>query len=124
MSKDIENYLNITSNINYMNKIKGGQFCNVFGNNPRNKIIEFLIETRELDYSIGDIAKETNLNRATTYNIVTELINEKYIIPTRRVSNSQLYKLNESKEEVKILIKVFNMILNKIVEKHSEKIIA
>lgn len=52
-----------------------GEFCNVFGINPRNQIIEFLLETRELDYSIGDIARETQLNRATTYNTISELTN-------------------------------------------------
>ncbi|MBS3140540.1 hypothetical protein J4405_00175 [Candidatus Woesearchaeota archaeon] len=99
----------------------GGVFCEIFGETPRNKIIEFLLETRELDYSIGDIAKEVKLNRATTYNVMEGLIEEKIVVPTRKVSNGQLYKLNPEKEEVKALIQVFNMLLKKSIEKSGIK---
>ena len=101
-----------------------GEFCNVFGINPRNQIIEFLLETRELDYSIGDIAKETDLNRATTYNTISELTNQGYLIKTRVISGTQLYKLDIDKKEVKILIKVFNLVLDNITKEHKLKITA
>ena len=102
-----------------------GAFSNMFGINPRNRIIEFFLEMRELDFSIGDVAKEIGLNRATTYNTMEELIKTKYIIPTRKVSGSQLYKLNITKKEVKILIKTFNLLLKDIVNKYeaSKKVV-
>ena len=99
-----------------------GAFCEVFGINPRNRIIEFFLEGRELDFSIGDIARITGLNRATTYNAMEELIREKFVILTRKVSGSQLYRLNLEKEEVKVLIDVFNMILERIVQKYSPNV--
>jgi|SRR3989344_553044 len=101
-----------------------GEFCNVFGINPRNQIIEFLLETRELDYSIGDIAREVKLNRATTYNTISELTNQEYLIKTRVISGAQLYKLNLNKKEVKILIKVFNLVLGNVTKEHKIKITA
>ena len=52
---------------------KYGEFCEIFGITPRNRIIEFFLEMRGLDFSIGDVAKETELNRATTYNTIEEL---------------------------------------------------
>mgnify|MGYP001592948725 CR=1 FL=1 len=100
---------------------KYGEFCEIFGITPRNIIIEFFLEMRGLDFSIGDVAKETGLNRATTYNTIEELIKAKYLIPTRKVSGSQLYVLNTDKEEVKVLINTFNMILKSIAEKYKEK---
>ena len=99
-----------------------GEFCEIFGASPRNRVIEFFLELRDLDYSVGDLARETELNRATTYNVMEELIKNKYIIPTRKVSGSQLYKLNESKKEVKILIKVFNLVLDSIAEEYKVKV--
>jgi len=96
-------------------------FCKVFGINPRNRILEFFLEMRDLDFSIGDIAKETELNRATTYNAMEELIKEGYIILSRKVSGGQLYKLNKEKKEVKILIESFNLILGKIVKAYEKK---
>ena len=98
-----------------------GEFCEIFGLTPRNIIIEFFLEMRGLDFSIGDIVRETGLNRATAYNTIEELEKAKYLIPTRKVSGSQLYILNTNKEEVKVLINVFNIVLQNIAEKYKEK---
>ncbi len=97
-----------------------GAFCDVFGINPRNRIIEFFLEMREADFTIGDIAKETGLNRATAYNTTEELLKEAYLIPSRKVSGGQLYKLNTQKEEVKVFIKTFNIILKEIVHEYKD----
>lgn len=102
-------------------KKQWGEFCEVFGITPRNRILEFFLEMRELDFSIGDLAKETGLNRATTYNAMEELIKEGYVILSRKVSGGQLYKLNKEKKEVKILIESFNLILGKIVKEYEKK---
>ena len=98
-----------------------GAFADVFGVTPRNRILEFFLEMRELDFSIGDVAKEIGLNRATTYNMMEELTKEGYIITTRKVSGGQLYKLNLEKEEVKVLIKSFNFILKGIVNEYHQQ---
>ena len=104
-----------------MKKNNYGEFVRIFGVSPRNIILEFLLELRDLDFSIGDIAKETGLNRATTYNVMETLIKEIYVIPTRKVSGSQLYKLNTKKEEVQKLIKIFVLVLDKITNKYENK---
>ena len=100
---------------------KWGEFCEVFGVNPRNRVLEFFLTFRSFDSGIGDIAEETGLNRATTYNVMEELIKEKYVIPTRKVSGTQLYKLNKEKNEVNILLKAFKMVLKKILDEYVEK---
>ena len=100
---------------------KWGEFCEVFGVNPRNRVLEFFLTFRSCDSCIGDIAEETGLNRATTYNVMEELIKEKYVIPTRKVSGTQLYKLNKEKNEVNILLKAFKMVLKKILDEYVEK---
>ncbi len=104
-----------------VSKVEYGRFCEIFGEIPKNKILEFLLEMRELDFSIGDIARETRLNRATTYNIMEQLIKNKYVILTRKVSGGQLYKLNMDKREVQLLIKIFNLILDSIAMEYKEK---
>lgn len=99
-----------------------GEFATMFGATPRNRILEFFLEMRELDFSVGDIARETGLNRATTYNTIEELSKLNLIKPTRKVSGAQLYQLNGEKEEVKILITMFNVLLDALAEKYKEKI--
>ena len=95
---------------------KCGQFCEIFGATPRNRIMEFFLEGREIDFSLGDVAKETGLNRATTYSLSNELINEGYLVASRKISGTQLYRLNLSKREVGLLIKAFNLVLGKVVD--------
>lgn len=96
-----------------------GEFCRVFGDTPRNRILEFLLATRDLDCGIGDVAEETDLNRATAYNTMAELVEQQFIVPTRKVGNTQLYALNKKKNEVKTLIEVFNVLLENIAKEYS-----
>ena len=98
-----------------------GEFCKVFGDTPRNRILEFFLEGREIDFGIGDVAKETGLNRATAYNTMEELIGQGFIVPTRKLGNTQMYKLNKNKDEVKALLKAFDMLLENIVKEHSRE---
>ena len=98
-----------------------GEFCKVMGATPRNRILEFFLAMRDLDYSIGDLALETQLPRATAYNIMEELIKEEYLVSSRKVSGSQLYKLNRNKREVRMLIAIFDMILDKIAKEYAPK---
>jgi len=86
-------------------------FCEVVGQNPRNAILEFFLEGRGLDYGIGDVSRELKLNRATTYNVTLDLIKKKWIIPSRKVGITRLYKLNENDDKAKLLIKIFNEVL-------------
>lgn len=102
-------------------KEKWGVYCEIYGINPRNRILEFFLEMRPLDYSMGDVAKETGLNRTTTYETIYELMREGYITTSRKISGSQLYKLNIQSKEVQLLIKTFNTVLDKVVKKYSEK---
>ena len=98
-----------------------GGFCKVFGATPRNRILEFFLEMRELDLAIGDVAEEIGLNKATTYNTVEQLIKEDFIVPTRKVGKVQLYRLNLQKPEVKVLIVAFNNVLKALGEKYNSE---
>ncbi len=83
-------------------KIEG--ICRLFGHSPRQIILEFLLKNKGLDFGIGDIAKETKLNRATAYNTMAELIDEKIVIPGRSIGNTQMYVLNSGK--IKMIIEL------------------
>lgn len=98
-----------------------GEFTRVFGATPRNRVIEFFLEMPSIEFSTGQIIEEIELTRATAYNIINELMKEGYIKQTRRVGGAQLYKLNKDKKEVKILLKVFDVLLTNIVEEYKKK---
>jgi DNA-binding MarR family transcriptional regulator len=98
-----------------------GEFTRVFGATPRNRVIEFFLEMPSIEFSTGQIIEEIELTRATTYSTINDLIEEGYIKPTRRAGGAQLYKLNNHKKEVKILLKVFDILLKNIVEEYKKK---
>lgn len=99
-------------------KIEWGEFCNIVGITPRNIVLEYFLEGREMDFGRGDIARATGLKRATVYRIIAQLLKEKDIISTRKISGSQLYKLNMNKREIRVLFAIFDVILDKIAEEH------
>jgi len=101
-----------------------GEFCNLFGSTPRNRILEFFLEMRSMDYGLGDVAQETGLNRTTTYNTMEELLKSKLITPTRKLGRTQLYGINMKNPEVKVLIKVMDNVIEHIAAgEHQEEVI-
>ena len=68
-------------------------FTNIFGVTPKMKVIDFLLENRELDFGVGDIAEEVKLSRQTVYTIIDDLINKKIVLVTRRLQNKTMYGL-------------------------------
>ncbi|MBI3033476.1 hypothetical protein HYY69_08435 [Candidatus Woesearchaeota archaeon] len=100
-----------------------GYFCELFGATPRNRILEFFLEMRELDFAMSDIIQETGLNKATAYNTMEELVKHQIIIPTRTVGKTQLYKLNMKRDDVQLLMDIFNRILKKMAKKHEQEVV-
>lgn len=86
-------------------------FRQTLGDAPKIRVLEFLIEGRELDYSISDIAEGAEIGRTTLFRIWEDLLNAKIIIPTRQIGNAKLYKLNFDNLFVKKLIEVFDEII-------------
>jgi len=86
-------------------------FRKALGDTPKIRVLEFLIEGRELDYSISDIAEGAEIGRTTLFRIFDELIKNKIITPTRIIGNAKLYKLNKENPFVKKMIEVFDEII-------------
>jgi len=107
-----------------LEKGEWGVFCEIYGTTPRNRILEFFLEGRELDFGIGDVAAETGMNRATCYNTMEDLLQEGLIVPTRKIGKTQLYKLNTRKVEVKVLVQAFNLALGSIITQPPRELLA
>jgi DNA-binding IclR family transcriptional regulator len=98
------------------------EFCKIIGETPRNRVLEFFIEGREMDFGVGDVAREIGLNRLTTYSVMKELVNNEFLIPSRKVGKGQLYRLNMKKLEVTMLIQLFNNMLKRIASEHKQEV--
>ena len=87
-------------------------FREIFGDTPKIRVLEYLIEGRELDHSIGDIAEGAGINRVTLFRMWGSIEKLKLIIHTRDIGNAKLYKLNMSNPYVLVLIEMFDKIIN------------
>jgi len=70
------------------------------------KVLEFLIENRAFDYSKEEIAEGADISRPTLYRIWSVLEKNGILKVTRKYGKTQLYKVNEKNEIVKVLIKL------------------
>lgn len=86
-------------------------FRKALGDTPKIRVLEFLIEGRELDYSISDIAEGAEIGRTTLFRIFEDLLKNKIIISTRQIGNAKLYKLNEKNPLVKKMIELFDEVI-------------
>jgi len=74
------------------------------GDNPKNKILDFLITHSELDYTLKEISRYSGAGYSSVKVLVKKLAKEGWITPTRKISKIILYKLNVENAEVKKFI--------------------
>ncbi len=104
-----------------MKKSEYGTFCKIYGKSLRNKVLEFILELRELDFAVSDILEEINISKPKLYQIIKELEEDNIIKKCREVSGTQLFILNQKDEKVKLLIQSFNECLKIVIEEFKEE---
>lgn len=99
-------------------------FRETLGDTPVIRVLDFLIEGRGLDYSLSDIAENSNIGWTTLHRIWGKLLKNGIVKPTREIGRAKLFKLNEDDPAVKELVKLYDALLYRHTEKHlSKKII-
>src|SRR3972149_7862057 len=86
-------------------------FVRVLGDTPKIRILNYLIKYRGLDYSMSDIARNSNVGWSTLNRLWDDLISFRIIEKTRNVGKSKLFKLNEKNSAVIQLIEVYKKLL-------------
>ncbi len=86
-------------------------FIEFMGDSPTIRVLDYLLTERDLDFSITDMAKNSNIGRATLYRIWDNLIKNKIIIPTIEIGISKLNKLNKDNSKIKKLIEIDDMLI-------------
>lgn len=96
-------------------------FRQALGDSPVIRVLDFLIEGRGLDYSLTDIAENSNIGWTTLHRIWDNLLRLKIVKPTRQIGRAKLFKLNEENPAVKDLIKLYDTLLYQETEKYFSK---
>ncbi len=82
----------------------------MFGKSNTMKVLDYLLDL-DIDVTINDICKGTNLTRKTVDKIISNLKNEMLIEVTRSIGNAQMYKINSNNPVAKKLIEINNAVL-------------
>ena len=96
-------------------------FKDIFGDSPQTKILDFLADHPDFDYSISEIAKQAQVSRPTVYKIKDILLKKGLIIQTREQGNSPLYKLNLDNKLVQVILKFDFEIAKRIADIESQE---
>jgi DNA-binding transcriptional ArsR family regulator len=96
-------------------------FKDIFGDSPQTKILDFLADHPDFDYSISEIAKNSQVSRPTVYKIKDILLKKGLIIQTREQGGSPLYKLNIENKIVQIILKFDFEIAKKLADIESKE---
>ncbi len=81
-------------------------FIEYFGDLPRIRIIDFLMDNLVYDYSLVEIAKGAGVAYTTLIDIFPDLIRKNIVKETRKVGKSRMYQLNRENPAVKVMLAV------------------
>lgn len=88
----------------------------VFGDSPTVKVIDFLIDNQEFDYSLTDIAKGSEIAWSTLHECWSELVKLGLVKKTRRIGRAELYKLDVENALAKKLLDLDMFISNQFIQ--------
>lgn len=103
-----------------MEKVQESFFLQYLGDNPKMRILNFLMDNFAHDFSLPQIAEGSNVAYTTLIDILPRLLKQEIVMETRKIGKSRLYKLNLDNPIAKALF-VIDM---KLSEAAIEKIMA
>ncbi|TET90877.1 MAG: hypothetical protein E3J35_04355 [Methanomassiliicoccales archaeon] len=93
----------------------------IFGKYPQIRVLDFLIENREYDYSISDIARGSDVGRPTLYEMIDGLIELGVMQETRRNGNARMFATNKNSPLVQYLSRFDFELSKELITKELER---
>ncbi len=81
-------------------------FTEIFGDAPRVRLLDFLADHPDFDYTISQMAEFADVARPTVYKLVAELQDQDMITFTRSVGDSKFYRLNVANPRIVSMLQV------------------
>ena len=85
-------------------------FIQTFGDYPLIRVLDFLLYSRDFDYPITEIARNSGVHFQTFQKLWPRLLKEKIVVATRVLTGITLYKVNIQHPVVKKLIELNNFL--------------
>ncbi|MBU2639345.1 MAG: hypothetical protein KKG75_01415 [Nanoarchaeota archaeon] len=93
------------------------------GEMPLFKILDFLVDNKGMDFTKSEIAKGSNISRASLFNYWKELDKYKIVKVTRRFGKTKLYTLNTSSIISKRILDLEKALISEAIRKNQKEII-
>ncbi len=95
-------------------------FLDYIGDSPRMRILQYLIEGRDFDYTITDLL-HAGVSWGTLNQLVPRLVELGIVVKTRKIGRATLYKINRQQEVSQQLIILYDkLILQQVQNKERE----
>lgn len=85
-------------------------FVAAFGESPRIKALDFILDNRLSDWSKSDMARATGISRNTLDGFFSGLVKSGMIVRSRAIGRAILYKVNSRSGFVQRLIELDNFL--------------
>jgi len=85
-------------------------FLEHFGDNPRMRVLQYLIEGRNFDYTLTDMLN-AGVSWGTLNSLIPKFLKLGIVIKTRKIGRATLYKINKQNVAVIGLIEAYNKII-------------
>lgn len=85
-------------------------FIDYVGDSPRMRILQYLIEGRDFDYTLTDLL-QAGVSWGTLNTLIPKLAELGVIIKTRKIGRATLYKINQNNFAAKQLIILYDKLI-------------
>jgi hypothetical protein len=81
-------------------------FLIVMGESPKMKVLDFLLTFDEFDYSLSDIASNSEVGYTTLMEFWDSFVKSGIVEETRKVGKARMFRLNKKNPSVKLLLRL------------------
>lgn len=85
-------------------------FLEHVGDNPRMRVLQYLMEGRDFDYTLTDLLN-AGASWGTLNTLVPKLLSLGLVMKTRKIGRATLYKINQENKVIKQLIELYDTLL-------------
>lgn len=85
------------------------------------KVIDFLLNNKEFDYSLTDIAKGADVGWTTLHQFWPELVNLGIVKKTRKIGRAELYIIDKTNPLAQKLMEVDRFVSDYMINKELER---
>jgi len=120
----VEKSISSTNSENFLGHKKSEKDFSVFlehvGDNPRMRVLQYLIEGKNFDYTLTDLLN-AGVSWGTLNTLIPKLLRLGIIAKTRKIGRATLYKINQKNIVVKQLIELYDSLLLQKLEQMETK---